>query len=301
MGSWPRRSPPIRHRTSSPACAGDWPTRRSLSLVHSHSLRRQRSCRCRDRLHRGDARTQAGNRAASVRVAAPGRSTAVGMAAPVHRAVAPADRRTARPVRNRPNAEPTIAASDDVLIPAAEQQALRRLLERPPTTVLRFAQSDRTSLLPWPPSPSRLSLSIPCRPSWKKEGTSDAKNVRARSVRRNGRDMWTRNGDCPRADGERAANNRAAESTAPPSSRVPLVVALKLQVVLSKYQGDKKVSAMPYMLSLATSRTASVCEWAERSLSLRPLETSPVTSFNYRSVGTASIVPPRPWTAAATV
>ena len=79
----------------------------------------------------------------SVRVAAPGRSAAVGMAAPVHRAVAPADRRSARQVRNRPNAEPTIAASDDVLIPAAEQQALRRLLERPPTAVLRFAQSDR--------------------------------------------------------------------------------------------------------------------------------------------------------------
>jgi hypothetical protein len=29
----------------------------------------------------------------------------------------------------------------DVLIPAAEQQALRRLLERPPTAVLRFAPS----------------------------------------------------------------------------------------------------------------------------------------------------------------
>ena len=78
----------------------------------------------------------------SVRVAAPGRSAAVGMAAPVHRAVAPADRRSARKVRNRPNTEPTIGASDDVLIPAAEQQALRRLLERPPTAVLRFAQPE---------------------------------------------------------------------------------------------------------------------------------------------------------------
>ncbi len=77
----------------------------------------------------------------SVRVAAPGRSAAVGMAAPIH--VAPTDRRSARPIRKRPNAERTIAASDEVLIPAAEQQALRRLLERPPTTVLRFAQSDR--------------------------------------------------------------------------------------------------------------------------------------------------------------
>jgi hypothetical protein len=28
----------------------------------------------------------------------------------------------------------------DVLIPVAEQQALRRLFERPPTAVLRFAQ-----------------------------------------------------------------------------------------------------------------------------------------------------------------
>lgn len=36
---------------------------------------------------------------------------------------------------------PAPAEPGDVLIPAAEQQALRRLLERPPTAVLRFAPS----------------------------------------------------------------------------------------------------------------------------------------------------------------
>jgi hypothetical protein len=71
---------------------------------------------------------------------APGRTAVVGMAAGVQRALAPVDRHSARPVRNRPNAERRTSESDDVLIPAGEQQALRRLLERPPTAVLRFAQ-----------------------------------------------------------------------------------------------------------------------------------------------------------------
>jgi Flp pilus assembly secretin CpaC len=78
-------------------------------------------------------------------------------------------------------------------------------------------------------------------------------------------------------------------ASAPPAPRELRVVPLKLQVVLSKYQGEKKVSTMPYTLSLATSRSR---------VSLRmggeiPIATSvgntnlPVTSFNYRSVGTS--------------
>ena len=76
---------------------------------------------------------------------------------------------------------------------------------------------------------------------------------------------------------------------APAASRESRVVPLKLQVVLSKYQGEKKVSSMPYMLSLATGQPR---------VSLRmggeiPIATTTagggvpaVMSFNYRSVGT---------------
>ena len=70
------------------------------------------------------------------------------------------------------------------------------------------------------------------------------------------------------------------------SARDSRVVPLKLQVVLSKYQGEKKVSSMPYTLSLATGQPR---------VSLRmggeiPIATStgaPVVSYNYRSVGTS--------------
>jgi Flp pilus assembly secretin CpaC len=79
-------------------------------------------------------------------------------------------------------------------------------------------------------------------------------------------------------------------TTSAPSDRKELrIVPLKLQVVVSKYQGEKRVSAMPYILSLATSRGR---------VSLRmggeiPLVTSAgfgnapaVTNVNYRPVGT---------------
>ncbi len=77
------------------------------------------------------------------------------------------------------------------------------------------------------------------------------------------------------------------KDTAPPSARVPLVVALKLQVVLSKYQGDKKVSAMPYMLSLATSRNRVSLRMGGEIPIATSVGNAPVTSFNYRSVGTS--------------
>jgi Flp pilus assembly secretin CpaC len=73
------------------------------------------------------------------------------------------------------------------------------------------------------------------------------------------------------------------------ASREARVVPLKLQVVLSKYQGEKKVSSMPYVLSLATGQPR---------VSLRmggeiPIATTSaggtvpaLVSFNYRPVGT---------------
>jgi type II secretory pathway component GspD/PulD (secretin) len=67
--------------------------------------------------------------------------------------------------------------------------------------------------------------------------------------------------------------------------------SLKVQVVLSRYQGDKKVSSLPYTLTVTTN---------DRPTSLRmgaqvPVGTSfstaggapPVQSFSYRDVGTS--------------
>ncbi len=76
---------------------------------------------------------------------------------------------------------------------------------------------------------------------------------------------------------------------APSATRESRIVPLKLQVVLSKHQGEKRVSTMPYMLSLATGQPR---------VSLRmggeiPIATSAgggaptaVVSYDYRSVGT---------------
>jgi len=64
-------------------------------------------------------------------------------------------------------------------------------------------------------------------------------------------------------------------------------VPLKLQVVISRYQDDKKVSSLPYTISLGSNG---------RSVSLRmggevPIVTSMIpqgpTSINYRNVGTS--------------
>ena len=116
-----------------------------------------------------------------VRVAAPGRSSApLGWRPRSHRAVPVARSALCAtgPQTGRMQGRRS-RASDDVLIPAAEQQALRRLLERPPDCGAAFcAIGPVTSPLRWPRSPSRLSLSIPCRRRWKKEDISDTKNVR---------------------------------------------------------------------------------------------------------------------------
>ena len=72
------------------------------------------------------------------------------------------------------------------------------------------------------------------------------------------------------------------------ASREARVVPLKLQVVLSKYQGEKKVSSMPYILSLATGQPrVSLRMGGEIPIPTSVGGTEPaVVGFNYRSVGT---------------
>jgi hypothetical protein len=81
----------------------------------------------------------------------------------------------------------------------------------------------------------------------------------------------------------------ASPTASPSGPREQRIVPLKVQVVLSKYQGEKKVTSMPYTLSLATGQPR---------VSLRmggeiPIATTTaggnapaVMSLNYRSVGT---------------
>ena len=48
------------------------------------------------------------------------------------------------------------------------------------------------------------------------------------------------------------AQEKASEPTQPPT------VPLKVQIVISRYEGDKKLSSLPYMLSVNAGRSASL-------------------------------------------
>jgi Flp pilus assembly secretin CpaC len=64
------------------------------------------------------------------------------------------------------------------------------------------------------------------------------------------------------------------------------IVPLKLMVVLSKYQGEKKVSSMPYMLSLATGQPRVSLRMGGEIPIATSAGGSAIVSFNYRPVGT---------------
>jgi Flp pilus assembly secretin CpaC len=73
---------------------------------------------------------------------------------------------------------------------------------------------------------------------------------------------------------------------APAPSRESRVVPLKLQVVLSKYQGEKKVSSMPYILSLATGQPRVSLRMGGEIPIATTSAGAAVVSYNYRPVGT---------------
>jgi len=72
------------------------------------------------------------------------------------------------------------------------------------------------------------------------------------------------------------------------------VVPLKLQVVISRYEGEKKISSMPYTLSVNAGRKASLRMGTSvpiASTSFTPnaaggAAVNPLTSYNYRDIGT---------------
>jgi len=81
----------------------------------------------------------------------------------------------------------------------------------------------------------------------------------------------------------------------PPPKAAPSVTPLRIQVVLSKYQGDKKISSMPYTLSVNSDNgRASLRMGAQvpivSTVSQLPASdgksVTPLQQVNYRDVGT---------------
>jgi Flp pilus assembly secretin CpaC len=84
------------------------------------------------------------------------------------------------------------------------------------------------------------------------------------------------------------AQPTVAKVTAPSAARESRVVPLKLQVVLSKFQGEKKVSSLPFILSLATGQPrVSLRMGGEVPIATSNGTPAAVVSFNYRNVGTS--------------
>ena len=96
-----------------------------------------------------------------------------------------------------------------------------------------------------------------------------------------------------------------AQEPAPPSPppgqsgaarKTPAPIPLKVTVVLSRFQGEKRISSMPYVLGVMASgwgpgpkttlRMGVEVPVAITTFSGGDGKTSPVSSYNYRSVGT---------------
>jgi Flp pilus assembly secretin CpaC len=90
-----------------------------------------------------------------------------------------------------------------------------------------------------------------------------------------------------------AQTEKQAQKIVPPAAtevsgqREQRIVPLKLQVVVSKHQGEKKISSMPYMLSMATGQPrVSLRMGGEIPIATSAGFGNTPTTFNYRSVGT---------------
>jgi hypothetical protein len=73
----------------------------------------------------------------------------------------------------------------------------------------------------------------------------------------------------------------------PPAPATPMFVPLKLTIVVSKYQAEKKLSSLPYSISLNSTNTpARIRMVAEVPVAtITPSEGKPVQSYSYRDVG----------------
>ena len=87
------------------------------------------------------------------------------------------------------------------------------------------------------------------------------------------------------------------QASQPPGGRkTPAPIPLKVTVVLSRFQGDKRVSSMPYVLGVMASgwgpgpkttlRMGVEVPVTQTVFGERTARTTPVSSYSYRSVGT---------------
>ena len=91
-----------------------------------------------------------------------------------------------------------------------------------------------------------------------------------------------------------SASAIGAQTAAPEPARSPAIVPLKVRVVVSRYQGEKRLSAMPFEVSVRSDNTqAQLRMGIEVPVpSVRAAEPKPgdppamSMSFNYRTVGT---------------
>jgi type II secretory pathway component GspD/PulD (secretin) len=93
--------------------------------------------------------------------------------------------------------------------------------------------------------------------------------------------------------GESSVAQEQPQASAAPVTPARSVTPLKVQVVLSKFQGEKKVSSMPYVLSLSTNggrvslRMGGQVPIVTALGTPGPVGSTPVTSVNYRDIGTS--------------
>ena len=78
------------------------------------------------------------------------------------------------------------------------------------------------------------------------------------------------------------AQDKSADSTAK-----TLTVPLKVQVVVSRYEGDKKISSMPYMLSVNAGRSANLRMGSRVPIATAGAGANMPTTFQYQDVGTS--------------
>jgi hypothetical protein len=86
------------------------------------------------------------------------------------------------------------------------------------------------------------------------------------------------------------AQDKPAEQ--PPARTPPVIVPLKIQVVVSRYQGEKKISSLPYTLSVTAGSRASLRMGAQVPVMMAPApvadgqKTPQSGPFQYKDVGT---------------
>ena len=95
----------------------------------------------------------------------------------------------------------------------------------------------------------------------------------------------------PVAQGAAAAQQAREAAQQARERDLAAIVPLKVQVVLSKYQGEKKISSLPYELTVRTDGKASSIRMGAQvpvpSMGARPGDpTASIGSFTYKEVGT---------------